>query len=40
MLMASYDDGTNIGFRDSFRERRGQGWREEAKSVTRTRLSR
>lgn len=34
MLMASYDDGTNIGFWDGFRERRGQGWRDEVKSVT------
>lgn len=30
MLMASYDDGTNIGFWDSFRPRRGVGWRREA----------
>jgi monoamine oxidase len=30
MLMASYDDGVNIGFWDSFRPRRGVGWRREA----------
>jgi monoamine oxidase len=36
MLMASYDDGTNIGFWDGFRERRGQAWCGEAdKSVRR-----
>ncbi len=28
MLMASYDDGTNIGFWDGFRPRRRQAWRE------------
>jgi monoamine oxidase len=27
MLMASYDDGVNIGFWDSFRPKRGVGWR-------------
>ncbi|QRK10228.1 hypothetical protein JQX13_09095 [Archangium violaceum] len=26
MLMASYDDGTNIGFWDSFRDKRGLGF--------------
>jgi monoamine oxidase len=26
MLMASYDDGTNIGFWDGFRPRRGRAW--------------
>ncbi len=26
MLMASYDDGTNIGFWDGLRPRRGQAW--------------
>lgn len=30
MLMASYDDGINIGFWDSFRPMRGVGWRREA----------
>lgn len=28
MLMASYDDGTNIGFWDSFRPRRRHAWQE------------
>lgn len=28
MLMASYDDGTNIGFWDGFRPRRRQAWKE------------
>ncbi|HEX8354161.1 MAG TPA: FAD-dependent oxidoreductase, partial [Pyrinomonadaceae bacterium] len=28
MLMASYDDGTNIGFWDGFRPRRRQAWQE------------
>lgn len=28
MLMASYDDGTNIGFWDSFRPRRHQAWQK------------
>lgn len=27
MLMASYDDGLNIGFWDGFRPKRGKGWR-------------
>lgn len=27
MLMASYDDGLNIGFWDAFRPKRGRGWR-------------
>lgn len=30
MLMASYDDGLNIGFWDGFRPKRGRGWRQEA----------
>lgn len=30
MLMASYDDGLNIGFWDGFRPKRGKGWREGA----------
>ncbi|HEX2091785.1 MAG TPA: FAD-dependent oxidoreductase [Longimicrobiaceae bacterium] len=30
MLMASYDDGLNIGFWDGFRPKRGIGWRENA----------
>ena len=30
MLMASYDDGLNIGFWDGFRPKRGVGWRENA----------
>lgn len=33
MLMASYDDGTNIGFWDSFRPRRRQAWLD-GKEVT------
>jgi monoamine oxidase len=33
MLMASYDDGLNIGFWDGFRDKRGAGWRSEAKEV-------
>ena len=33
MLMASYDDGVNIGFWDSFRPRRGRDWRPEARNV-------
>jgi len=33
MLMASYDDGTNIGFWDGFRGKRGVGWREGAADV-------
>lgn len=28
MLMASYDDGLNIGFWDGFRAKRGRGWEE------------
>lgn len=35
MLMASYDDGTNIGFWDGFRDRRGRGWRKEAENTPR-----
>lgn len=30
MLMASYDDGLNIGFWDGFRPKRGRGWRKGA----------
>lgn len=30
MLMASYDDGLNIGFWDGFRPKRGKGWRKGA----------
>lgn len=30
MLMASYDDGLNIGFWDGFRPKRGRGWRKES----------
>jgi monoamine oxidase len=33
MLMASYDDGNNIGFWDGFRRKRGVGWREFKQSV-------
>lgn len=33
MLMASYDDGLNIGFWDGFRDKRGRGWRKEAAQV-------
>jgi monoamine oxidase len=33
MLMASYDDGLNIGFWDGFRPRRGVGWRKGARDV-------
>lgn len=33
MLMASYDDGLNIGFWDSFRPKRGRGWRATADTV-------
>jgi monoamine oxidase len=33
MLMASYDDGDNIGFWDGFRPRRGRGWRKEAEDM-------
>jgi monoamine oxidase len=29
MLMASYDDGLNIGFWDGFRPKRGRGWRKQ-----------
>jgi monoamine oxidase len=35
MLMASYDDGTNIGYWDGYRERRGKTWRATA-SLERT----
>ncbi|QSQ24392.1 FAD-dependent oxidoreductase [Pyxidicoccus parkwayensis] len=35
MLMASYDDGLNIGFWDSFRPKRGLGWRREAQGIAR-----
>lgn len=33
MLMASYDDGLNIGFWDGFRPRRGVGWRKGVRDV-------
>lgn len=33
MLMASYDDGINIGFWDSFRPKRGVGWRATAQET-------
>jgi len=33
MLMASYDDGTNISFWDGLRPKRGQGWRAEARNA-------
>lgn len=33
MLMASYDDGLNIGFWDGFRPKRGRGWRKEARHM-------
>ena len=33
MLMASYDDGTNIGFWDGFRNKRGIGWRADVSGV-------
>ena len=33
MLMASYDDGLNIGFWDGFRDKRGRGWRKEAENA-------
>jgi monoamine oxidase len=33
MLMASYDDGLNIGYWDSFRGKRGKGWRDTARDV-------
>jgi monoamine oxidase len=35
MLMASYDDGTNISFWDGLRPKRGRGWRPEAKNAAR-----
>jgi len=35
MLMASYDDGLNAGFWDSFRPKRGLGWRKETRNVPR-----
>lgn len=38
MLMASYDDGNNIGFWDGFRERRGRDWRDEVVSPTHLRV--
>jgi hypothetical protein len=34
MLMASYDDGANIGYWDGLRFKRGRGWREEAEAMT------
>jgi monoamine oxidase len=33
MLMASYDDGSNISFWDGLRPKRGQGWRPGLESV-------
>lgn len=33
MLMASYDDGQNIGFWDGFRPKRGAGWRKEVSNL-------
>ena len=33
MLMASYDDGLNIGFWDGFRPKRGRGWRHDAQDI-------
>ncbi|HEY6333314.1 MAG TPA: FAD-dependent oxidoreductase [Blastocatellia bacterium] len=33
MLMASYDDGVNIGFWDGFRNKRGLGWRADASGI-------
>lgn len=35
MLMASYDDGLNIGFWDGFRPKRGKGWRAGAERAPR-----
>jgi monoamine oxidase len=35
MLMASYDDGLNVGFWDGFRDKRGRGWRKEAENKPR-----
>lgn len=35
MLMASYDDGLNVGFWDGFRDKRGRGWRKEAEHKPR-----
>lgn len=40
MLMASYDDGTNIGFWDGFRDKRGRGWRAGAEKVPRPEMFR
>lgn len=34
MLMASYDDGFNIGFWDGFRPRRGRDWREHVSNTS------
>ena len=34
MLMASYDDGLNIGFWDGFRAKRGVGWRPGVRATT------
>lgn len=34
MLMASYDDGLNIGFWDGFRAKRGRNWEEGLADVT------
>lgn len=38
MLMASYDDGQNIGYWDGYRDKRGRGWRSEADPVQARRL--
>jgi monoamine oxidase len=35
MLMASYDDGTNIGYWDGLRFKRGRGWREETEDMAK-----
>jgi monoamine oxidase len=34
MLMASYDDGSNISFWDGLRPKRGQGWRKDSANAT------
>jgi monoamine oxidase len=36
MLMASYDDGANIGYWDGLRFKRGRGWREETEDMPKT----
>jgi monoamine oxidase len=35
MLMASYDDGLNIGYWDGFRDKRGIEWHEELRGIER-----